>query len=95
MDGYVRIHGSKGMLELSPAFGYEGIHLQGFTQEGKNKQPVDMPEAGRDPDQFTAEADYFASCVREDRPVKMDGNEGLRDMELMAQIYRSAGLQLG
>ncbi len=95
MDGYVRIHGSKGMLELSPAFGYEGIRLSGFTQDGKMKQPVEMPEPGHDPDQFTVEADYFASCIREDKPVKMDGNEGLRDMELMAQIYRSAGLQLG
>ncbi len=95
MDGYVRVHGSKGMLELSPAFAYEGIHLSGFTQDGKNKQPIDMPKPGRDPDQFTVEADYFAGCIREDRPVKMDGNEGLRDMELMAQIYRSAGLKLG
>ena len=95
MDGFYRVHGSKGMMELSPAFGYEGIRMAGFTTgaDGKTKQPLDMPEPIHDPQQFTAEADYFAGCIRNDKPVKMSGEEGLRDMELMAQIYRSAGVK--
>ena len=95
MDGYVRVHGSKGMLELFPAFGYEGIHLSGFTGEGTGKKSIDMPEPIKDPQQFTNQADYFADCIRNDKPVKMDGAEGLRDMELMAQVYRSAGIRMG
>ena len=90
MDGFVRVHGSKGMLELSPAFSYEGIRMTGMTA---GKQPVDMPEGIKDPQQFTAEADYFADCIRNNKPVRMGGEEGLRDMELMMQIYRSAGVK--
>ena len=95
MDGYVRIHGAEGMLELSPAFSYQGIHLTGMTtgSDGKSKEPVDMPEPIKDPQQFTHQADYFADCIRNDKPVKMSGEEGLRDMELMMQIYRSAGIK--
>ncbi len=91
MDGFVRVHGSKGYLQLFPAFSYEGIHMTGML----GREPLDMPEPIRDPRQFTAQADYFADCIRQNRPVKMDGAEGLRDMELMGQIYRSAGLRMG
>ena len=90
MDGFVRVHGAKGMLELSPAFAYQGIRLTG-TMDGK--QPLDMPEPIKDPQQFTNQADYFADCIRNNKPVKMSGEEGLRDMELMMQIYRSAGVK--
>ncbi len=94
MDGFYRVHGSKGMIELSPAFSYGGIHMTGFTigTDGKH-QPIDMPEPIHDPQQFTLQADYFADCITNDKPVKMSGEEGLRDMELMMQIYRSAGVQ--
>ena len=93
MDGYYRVHGSKGMLELSPAFAYEGIHMTGMLHTDSGKQPLDMPEPIKDPLQFTAQADYFADCILNDKPVKMNGEEGLRDMELMMQIYRAAGIR--
>ncbi len=92
MDGFVRVHGAKGMLELAPAFGYQGIRLSGFTQGADGgKQPIEMPEPIQDPQQFTNQADYFADCIRNDKPVRMSGEEGLRDMNLMMEIYRSAG----
>ncbi len=93
MDGYYKVHGSKGMIELSPAFGYEGVHMTGFTGSGAQKQSIDMPEPIKDPQQFTTQADYFADCIRNNKPVKMSGEEGLRDMELMMQIYRAAGIK--
>jgi predicted dehydrogenase len=94
MNGFYRVHGSKGMIELSPAFGYEGIHMTASVigPDGK-RQAIDMPEPGHDPDQFVVEADYFSNCILSDTPVKMNGEEGLRDMALMAQIYRSAGIE--
>ena len=94
MDGYYKVHGAKGMIELSPAFGYEGIHMTGFTTgpDGK-KQPLDMPEPIKDPQQFTVEADYFHDCIVDDKPVKMSGEEGLRDIEIIMQLYRSAGVK--
>ena len=93
MDGTYKVHGAKGVVELSPAFGYQDIHMTGTIAgpDGKGKQPLDMPEPIKDPQQFSNQADYFADCIANDKPVKMSGEEGLRDMELMMQIYRSAG----
>jgi predicted dehydrogenase len=88
MNGYYRVHGSKGMLELLPAFGYQGLHLTAEI----GQQKIDQPEAGHDPEQFTVQADYFADCVFQNKEPKTDGEEGLRDTMLMSKIYQSAGL---
>jgi predicted dehydrogenase len=85
MDGYVRVHGSKGTLQLQPAFGYQGIHLTG--------PGIDVPSAEKDPAQFTREADYFSDCVINEEEPKTNGEEGLRDMKYMAEIYKSCGRQ--
>ena len=89
MNGFYRVHGSRGMIELSPAFSYEGIHMKAEL----GQQPViGMPTPFKGPDQFTREADYFADCILNNREPKSGGEEGLRDTELMSQIYQSAGL---
>jgi predicted dehydrogenase len=89
MDGYYRVHGSKGVLEMTSAFGYQGQHLKA---ELPNHQTIDEPNPSRDPSQFIPEADELASCVFENKTPKTPGEEGLRDIELMSQIYQSAGL---
>lgn len=86
IGGYARAVGSKGRLELNPAFGYEGLRLNG-TAEGT--QPLDIDYHVRDPQQFTVEADYFSNCIRENKEPLTDGEEGLRDQRLMAAIYQS------
>jgi predicted dehydrogenase len=88
MNGFYRVHGSKGMIDLNPAFGYSGIHLT--AEIGRNK--IDGPTTPPDPQQFIVQADYFADCVMQNKEPKSDGEEGLRDMELMSRIYQSAGL---
>ena len=89
MNGFYRVHGSNGVIELSPAFGYEGIHLRAHIWG----QPViDMPSPQHGYEQFTVEADYFADCIRNDKEPKSDGEEGLRDMKYMQAIYKAAGL---
>ena len=90
MQGYFRVHGSKGAIEMDNAFAYEGLHLRAQTADG---QSIDEPDPQHDPLQFTAEADYFADCVWNNREPKSDGEEGLRDMSLMSQIYQAAGLR--
>ncbi len=98
MDGYYRVHGSGGWLQLSPAFGYEGIHLtahlsgKGGPGQKNAGQDIDQPEKERDPWQFAREADYFATCVAGNQTPRPSGEEGLRDMQYMAQIYHAAGL---
>ncbi len=91
MPGFFRVHGSKGMLHMEPAFAYEGIHLQATIH---GQPPIDQSEPGKDPSQFTREADYFAECVFENKEPKTDGEEGLRDMQYMQEIYKSAGRRM-
>ncbi|MBV8553534.1 MAG: Gfo/Idh/MocA family oxidoreductase [Acidobacteriaceae bacterium] len=91
MPGFVRVHGSKGMLHMEPAFAYEGIHLHATIQD---QEPIDQIEEQKDPDQFVREADTFAECVFENKEPKTNGQEGLRDMQYMEQIYKSAGRSL-
>lgn len=86
--GYFKVQGSKGWLKMDPAFPYQGMHLTGSL----DRQPLDVPDPWQDPRQFTEEADYFADCVWNDREPKTDGEEGLRDMTYISEIYKSAGV---
>ena len=92
MNGYYRVHGSKGVLHVEPAFSYEGLHLKA---EIHGQSPIDEPNPDKDPSQFAREADYFADCVFNNKDPKSDGAEGLRDMQWMAQIYKSCGRSMG
>ena len=92
MPGFFRVHGSKGMLHMEPAFAYQGLHLKA---EIRGEAPIDEPNAEKDPAQFVREADDFADCVFNNREPKANGQEGLRDMQLMEKIYKSAGRSLG
>ncbi len=92
MEGFIRVHGSKGVLHMEPAFSYEGIHLKAQI---KGQPTIDEPSTYKDPAQFVTEADYFADCVFTNKEPRSDGEEGLRDMRYMAEIYKSAGRTLG
>jgi predicted dehydrogenase len=70
----------KGWFELNPGFYYDGNH--GRRSDGVE---INLPEV----DQFAAEMDDFAQCIRENRPSKVPGEEGLRDMKILAAIYES------
>jgi hypothetical protein len=56
-------------------------------------QMLDVPDPQKDPAQFVTQADYFAGCVWNNREPKTDGQEGLRDMTYISQIYEAAGLR--
>jgi predicted dehydrogenase len=70
-----------GYFGLEPALYYHGI--QGFRSDGK---PLKYTEI----DQFAAEMDDFAECVRDNRPTRVPGEEGLRDVRIIEALYRSA-----
>ena len=89
MAGFYRVHGSKGTITVQPAFAYEGIHLTGKV-DGKE---IDDLERAKQPDQFRAEGEYFARCIREDREPGPSGEEGLKDMQHMTNIYALAAKQ--
>ena len=91
MPGFVRVHGSLGMLHLEPAFSYEGIR---FTAKAQGEAPIEEVNPNKDPAQFVSEADHFAECILENKEPKSNGEEGLRDMQHMVNIYKACGRTL-
>ncbi|HZQ51023.1 MAG TPA: Gfo/Idh/MocA family oxidoreductase [Bryobacteraceae bacterium] len=92
MPGYYTVHGSKGYMHVEPAFAYEGLHLKAQI---KGEPPIDKPNPNKDPSQFVAEGDYFADCVFNNQEPKTNGEEGLRDMQYIAEIYKSCERSMG
>ena len=90
MPGYYRVYGSKGWLQVDQAFVYEGLRLRA---EFEGTQ-IDELNPARDPSHFQAEAEHFSHCVQNNLQPKSPGEEGLRDMRYITQIYSSAGIPL-
>ncbi len=92
MPGFFRVNASKGSIEMSPAFNYEGLRLKASI----NGQPeIDKANPEKDPKQFQREADHMSECIRTNKTPKTPGEEGLRDMQHIVAIYRAAGVNLG
>ncbi|UOQ71815.1 Gfo/Idh/MocA family protein [Hymenobacter cellulosilyticus] len=80
MNSRLRAETAKGFLELQPAFGYGGI--EGRTSQGPmNIQNV--PQQAR-------QMDDFADCILNNKPTRVPGEMGLRDIQLLQAIYRAA-----
>ena len=90
MEGLFRVHGSKGWLEVNQAFVYEGLHLHGEFSGTK----LDEPNPARDPSQFQAEAEHFSHCIQNGLEPTSPGEEGLRDMRYITQIYKESGISI-
>ena len=90
MNGYYVVHGSKGWIEASPAFNYEGEHLRAEFEGTK----LDEPNPARDPSHFQAQAEHFSHCIQNGLEPKTPGEEGLRDMRYITEIYRTAGITI-
>lgn len=73
------ISAEQGWLELRPAFGYGP--LKGSTHQGELKLPHTNHQL--------LQLEDFARCVLEDRESSVAGEEGLRDMKVIAAIYQS------
>ena len=86
--GYFKVHGSKGWVEVSPAFNYDGVHLHAEYDD----IALDETSTAKDPYQFQAQADHFSHCIQSGLEPKTPGEEGLRDMKYIAEIYRAAGV---
>jgi predicted dehydrogenase len=72
---------------VNPAFNYDGLHLRRFFDRTR----LDEPSDAHDPYQFAAEADHFSKCILNGTEPQSPGEEGLRDLRYITQIYRSAG----
>jgi len=86
MRGYFRVRGSRGTVTVEPAFNYDKTRLLAQFDGGET---LELAPDEPDPVEFLREADHMADCILQNKEPKTPGQEGLRDMELMAQIYRS------
>jgi predicted dehydrogenase len=95
MDGYFKVYGSKGSLEIGPAFNYDGMHLQAryFDATGKVVE-LDQLSTEKDPIDFANQAAHFSDCILNNKEPKAPGEEGLRDLKYMREIYHSAGITM-
>jgi predicted dehydrogenase len=86
MRGYFRVRGSRGTVTVEPAFNYDKLHLLAQFEDGET---LEFAPDDPDPTQFLREADHMADCILQNKEPKTSGQEGLRDMALISQIYRS------
>ena len=75
----------KGALEMEPATTYYDNHL--VRQSGGPPSPVGT---GNPITQFAGQIDAFSSAARANKPHRTPGEMGLRDIRLIAAMYRSA-----
>jgi predicted dehydrogenase len=80
-----RVVGTKGAFELEPANGYSGLHMR-ILRGGTNIEHRDFPNR----DHFALEMDHFSDCVMNNTEPLTPGEEGLKDMRIIAAIYESA-----
>jgi curved DNA-binding protein CbpA len=76
--------GTKGHLQLNPAFEYVGSLEQRLTLNGHTR--TKRFPAG---DQFAAELIYFSDCIHRNRDPEPFGIEGLIDVHIIQALYRS------
>ena len=67
---------------MQPAFAYGG--LAGNTI--KNDSKLNLPNSN----QQAAQMDDFAYCILHNKPTRVPGEMGLRDVQLLLAIYRAA-----
>ena len=77
--------GTKGRLQVDPAFEYVGALTHHLTHEAKTKSRS-FP-AG---DQFAPELIYFSDCIRLNKEPEPSGLEGRIDVQIIQALYRSA-----
>jgi len=82
LPGRLRAEAQNGWFELQPAFAYGG--LAGSTS--KNDGKLNLPNIN----QQAAQMDDFADCVLHNKPTRVPGEMGLRDVQLLLAIYRAA-----
>lgn len=73
-------YADNGWFGLDPAYSYSGI--KGVRSDNK---PLSFEQV----DHFAAEMDDFAGCVLDNKPSRVSGEEGLRDVRILMAIYES------
>ena len=73
----------KGYFELDPAMGYSGQRMR-INRGDRLEEPYIEPR-----DHFAAEMEHMSECILVDKTPLTPGEEGLRDLKIMAAIYEA------
>lgn len=76
---YLHVSASNGWYRLDPFSSYRGI--KGVSKNG----PLDYPVIN----QQAAQMDEVAACVNQNKPMRVPGEEGLKDMIVVDAVYKS------
>ncbi|WP_207496746.1 Gfo/Idh/MocA family protein [Aridibaculum aurantiacum] len=77
---YLKAKAERGWFDLTRAFPYRG--LEGATIDGPMKFDAHVNQQAR-------QMDDFAQCVKYNKPTRVPGEEGMKDMKVIDAIYRS------
>lgn len=78
---HYRVIGTKGELEVRPAFDFKGALSHRMIKDGKIED-TQFEQI----DHFGGQTAYFSDCVLNDKPPEPDGHEGRADMVIMMAI---------
>jgi len=73
-----------GWLKLDPATTYTGHRF--YHGNAEKEEQLFLKHASH----FAAEMDHMAECIKNNKPVKTPGEEGLKDVQYMQNIYQAA-----
>ena len=82
--GRFEVVGTKGSLELDPAFDY----AEGLREHVKGRRGTKSRSFSKH-DQFAAELLYFSRCIHEGKEPVPSGREGLADVRIIQAMQRS------
>jgi predicted dehydrogenase len=80
-----RVIGTKGTLQMDPAYTWHGDIEQTVTIKGKSTRRIFKHR-----DQIAAEILYFADCVQKGKTPEPSGREGMIDVRIMDAIRKAA-----
>jgi predicted dehydrogenase len=83
-QSHYRVMGTDARLCVDPATWYSGLRL--WIERGNDIDQRDLPEV----DHFATEMDHMSDCVMQNKTPLTPGEEGLRDLTIIAAIYEAA-----
>ncbi len=76
--------GTEGRLKMDPATWYSGNRLK--VERDNKIEEIELPER----DHFAAEMEHMSDCVMQNKEPLTPGEEGLRDLKIIAAVYEAA-----
>jgi len=83
-QSHFRVMGTDARLCMDPATWYSGLRL--WIERGNEIDQRDLPVV----DHFTTEMDHMSDCVMQNKTPLTPGEEGLRDLKIIAAVYEAA-----